>query len=450
MTFAPPISSTKRKRPFPRHRDQKMPMVRSDWRLCEHLKRVTEGVTRRDTLGIERIEKVLQRMHASPRRGIILSEATKNENVLCPIIHALNLVPMCCFMKDFDETFMRSLTKNLPTIVGTNRNTFSYVVALMSIVTPHVMVKTDFLLMFIKLSHDHSEQGVDESFVCHRTATWIMDSLMQYEIVREKIVSDSHACSSVLSFPPHSSRFFATRKASSRKFQHVVERVHRGGRLCRDGKRREHAVSTTTPYELVFRRRLSRRLFVEPFDAGDGQQKHSPERRNLYFFTQVVHESLQPVQPMVVRPLQIPRVQAGKCTSIACQLAEGLERVTSRSQVFAFQSTISEIAETLSTCEKSSNVERLASCLGIHNVDALKNARKKVESQVHEYLCPITLSCMRDPVVASDGHSYEREAIMQVIGSTRISPITRDNLLPQVYPNHTLKKRIRSDVEKCM
>ena len=46
----------------------------------------------------------------------------------------------------------------------------------------------------------------------------------------------------------------------------------------------------------------------------------------------------------------------------------------------------------------------------------------------------------RDPVVASDGHSYEREAIMQVIGSTRISPITRDNLLPQVYPNHTLKK----------
>ena len=31
-----------------------------------------------------------------------------------------------------------------------------------------------------------------------------------------------------------------------------------------------------------------------------------------------------------------------------------------------------------------------------------------------EFLCPITMERMRDPVVASDGNSYERGAIQQV------------------------------------
>ena len=29
------------------------------------------------------------------------------------------------------------------------------------------------------------------------------------------------------------------------------------------------------------------------------------------------------------------------------------------------------------------------------------------------YICPITLDLMKDPVVAADGQSYEREAIME-------------------------------------
>ena len=38
--------------------------------------------------------------------------------------------------------------------------------------------------------------------------------------------------------------------------------------------------------------------------------------------------------------------------------------------------------------------------------------------------CPISLEVMRDPVIAADGHSYEREAI--TAGSARIetSPLT--------------------------
>jgi hypothetical protein len=45
--------------------------------------------------------------------------------------------------------------------------------------------------------------------------------------------------------------------------------------------------------------------------------------------------------------------------------------------------------------------------------------------------CPITLALMADPVVAADGHSYERAAIQEWIdGGHGISPLTRDPIAP--------------------
>ncbi|RZI45519.1 U-box domain-containing protein [Candidatus Finniella inopinata] len=60
-------------------------------------------------------------------------------------------------------------------------------------------------------------------------------------------------------------------------------------------------------------------------------------------------------------------------------------------------------------------------------------------------LCPITSKVMRDPVVASDGHTYERAAIVKLIGSSRDpkSPLTG---LPftskDVFDNLALKRII--------
>ena len=47
-------------------------------------------------------------------------------------------------------------------------------------------------------------------------------------------------------------------------------------------------------------------------------------------------------------------------------------------------------------------------------------------------------------MVASDGFSYERSAILPVInGGNRVSPLTREHLRPNVLvPNLNLKKRI--------
>ena len=62
-----------------------------------------------------------------------------------------------------------------------------------------------------------------------------------------------------------------------------------------------------------------------------------------------------------------------------------------------------------------------------------------------EFLCPITFEVMEDPVVASDGHTYERSAIEDVLAlpeERRKSPLTRELLQMAVYPNRALKTRI--------
>jgi serine/threonine protein kinase len=56
-------------------------------------------------------------------------------------------------------------------------------------------------------------------------------------------------------------------------------------------------------------------------------------------------------------------------------------------------------------------------------------------------ICPITLELFRDPVLAQDGHTYEREAIKNWIQKNGTSPITREPLsLKHLYPNHIVKQ----------
>ncbi|CAF1014873.1 unnamed protein product [Rotaria sordida] len=58
-------------------------------------------------------------------------------------------------------------------------------------------------------------------------------------------------------------------------------------------------------------------------------------------------------------------------------------------------------------------------------------------------LCPITLGLFRDPVLAQDGHTYEREAIVEWIQKEGRSPITDQPLsLEHLYPNYAIKKAV--------
>ncbi len=82
-----------------------------------------------------------------------------------------------------------------------------------------------------------------------------------------------------------------------------------------------------------------------------------------------------------------------------------------------------------------------------------------------EYYCPITREVMEDPVIASDGHSYERSAIEDWLsGTNRTSPLTIEDWLSgrnrtspltgarlqdiDLRANITLRKLIESFKEK--
>ncbi|CAF4138465.1 unnamed protein product, partial [Adineta steineri] len=58
-------------------------------------------------------------------------------------------------------------------------------------------------------------------------------------------------------------------------------------------------------------------------------------------------------------------------------------------------------------------------------------------------LCPLTLELFRDPVLAQDGHTYERVAIEEWIRKTGSSPLTRQPLsMEHLYSNLVVKKII--------
>jgi hypothetical protein len=67
----------------------------------------------------------------------------------------------------------------------------------------------------------------------------------------------------------------------------------------------------------------------------------------------------------------------------------------------------------------------------------------------NEFLCPITMDIMKDPVIAMDGMSYDREAISNWLKKSQKSPKT-NMLLPskQLLQNHSLKILIHDWLER--
>jgi hypothetical protein len=72
--------------------------------------------------------------------------------------------------------------------------------------------------------------------------------------------------------------------------------------------------------------------------------------------------------------------------------------------------------------------------------------REEKEAEAHpgfneNWLCPVSRAIMKDPVVAADGQTYERNAIES--GSVnRTSPLTRKQISPYLVPNQILKGEI--------
>lgn len=65
-----------------------------------------------------------------------------------------------------------------------------------------------------------------------------------------------------------------------------------------------------------------------------------------------------------------------------------------------------------------------------------------------DFLCPITQELMLDPVIACDGHTYERRAIDEWLRQHNTSPLTSQQLENRtLLPSHTLKRMIREFID---
>jgi hypothetical protein len=61
----------------------------------------------------------------------------------------------------------------------------------------------------------------------------------------------------------------------------------------------------------------------------------------------------------------------------------------------------------------------------------------------NEFMCPISMDLMTDPVIGSDGHTYERTAITEWLAKQNISPLTRQTMtLADIHPNFALRGAI--------
>ena len=67
-----------------------------------------------------------------------------------------------------------------------------------------------------------------------------------------------------------------------------------------------------------------------------------------------------------------------------------------------------------------------------------------------EYLCPIMYELFREPVVASDGHTYEREAIEKWLKTRNTSPRNGEPISGLLVANLNLKKLLQDLIAEVL
>ena len=99
--------------------------------------------------------------------------------------------------------------------------------------------------------------------------------------------------------------------------------------------------------------------------------------------------------------------------------------------------------------------------LGIHDFEVVQCLMDAIESLISQstkmkdkvktgdipekFICPITKKVMEDPVIAFDGHSYERKAIQEYLQEHHKSPVTGETTeCNTLFPNIALRKEIMS------
>ena len=87
---------------------------------------------------------------------------------------------------------------------------------------------------------------------------------------------------------------------------------------------------------------------------------------------------------------------------------------------------------------------RVAEEQGSSSSAAAAPAPRDEEEPPDDFICPITTEVMIDPVMAADGHAYERTAIERWLATKSTSPMTGEALEHTfLSPSHMVRRQIR-------
>ncbi len=72
----------------------------------------------------------------------------------------------------------------------------------------------------------------------------------------------------------------------------------------------------------------------------------------------------------------------------------------------------------------------------------LQEQLRDINALLDTYICPISYELMKDPVIAGDGQTYERDKIVQWLSQHDDSPLTRQPMAKTLIPNVKAKQTI--------
>eukprot|EP00831_Metopus_contortus_P058646 TRINITY_DN50781_c0_g1_i1.p1 TRINITY_DN50781_c0_g1~~TRINITY_DN50781_c0_g1_i1.p1 ORF type:complete len:144 (+),score=34.49 TRINITY_DN50781_c0_g1_i1:466-897(+) len=78
----------------------------------------------------------------------------------------------------------------------------------------------------------------------------------------------------------------------------------------------------------------------------------------------------------------------------------------------------------------------------------LQQQLQEVEELLRSHMCPIVYSIFKEPVIAEDGHTYEKQAITQWLQTHRCSPLTREPMGKKLFVDYKTKQVILELQEK--
>ena len=124
-----------------------------------------------------------------------------------------------------------------------------------------------------------------------------------------------------------------------------------------------------------------------------------------------------------------------------------------QNKIFKMDSELTELKENFLKLKK----EKI--CSELHNqilVNKLKsklclltnrkfNIKKFNNNNLYEFICPITFEIIKDPVVATDGYSYERKSIQKWFETNDTSPLTNMIIDKTLVTNRNLKNILQNN-----